>query len=140
MYIQAQLEAFRRQSRAEPEVHDCMWGLSSALSDRLVTALAAYYSTQTSRPGIPGDPIQIQAGQALFNRRDQGVRSCSQCHGEGATGAGKVPRLAGQLAPYLMRQMHVIHSKLRDSETMHGILKDLDDEQLRSLAIYLQSL
>ena len=141
-YIEAQLEAFRRQSRAEPEAHDCMWGLSSALTDRLVAALAGYFATQTPRPGIPGDPVQIQVGRALFNRgdREHGIASCAQCHGEGATGAGKVPRLAGQLAPYLTRQMHVIQSEFRDSKTMHGIVKELNNEELHSLSIYLQSL
>jgi cytochrome c553 len=141
-YIEAQLEAFRRQSRAEPEAHDCMWGLSSALSDRLVTALAGYFATQTPRAGLPGEATQIDAGRALFTRndRDHAIPSCAQCHGESATGAGKVPRLAGQLAPYLIRQMHVIRSEFRSSEAMHGIVKYLNDEELRSLSVYLQSL
>jgi cytochrome c553 len=78
----------------------------------------------------------------LFNRSDRahGLPSCAQCHGEGATGAGKVPRLAGQLAPYLTRQMHVIRTEFRDSEAMHGIVKDLNDPELLSLSVYLQSL
>lgn len=141
-YIEAQLNAFRRQSRAEPEAYDCMWRLSSALGDALIAGLAAYFPSQTPRPGIPGDPVQIQAGRELFNRsdRESGIPSCAQCHREGAAGAGTVPRLAGQLAPYLGRQMHVIRSKFRDSATMHGIVKDLTDEQLRFLAVYLQSL
>ena len=142
IYIEAQLNAFRRVSRAEPEAYDCMWGLSSALSDGLVAALAAYFATQTPRPGIPGNPIQVQAGQELFNRRgrDIPIPSCAQCHQESATGKGAVPRLAGQLAPYLTRQMQVIRAKWRASPMMHGIVKDLTDEELRSLAIYLQSL
>jgi len=141
-YIEAQLNAFRRQSRAEPEAYDCMWGLSSGLSDGLVTALAGYFATQAPRPGISGDAVQIRAGLELYNRadRENGIPSCAQCHGQGATGAGTVPRLAGQLAPYLVRQMHVIRLKFRDSATMHGIVKDLSDGQLRSLAVYLQSL
>jgi cytochrome c553 len=141
-YIEAQLIAFRRQSRAEPEAYDCMWGLSSALSDGLVAALAGYFAMQTPSPGIPGDPVQIQAGRELFNRsnRENGIPSCAHCHGEDAAGAGTVPRLAGQLAPYLARQMQVIRFKFRQSATMHGIVKDLTDEQLRSLALYLQSL
>lgn len=141
-YIQAQLNAFRRASRLEPEAYDCMWGLSSALSDGLVAALAGYLANQPPRSPIPGDPVRSQAGRELFNRgdRENGIPSCAQCHGEGATGAGTVPRLASQLAPYLTRQMQMIRSKFRDSGIMHGILKDLTDEQLRSVAVYLQSL
>jgi len=141
-YIEAQINAFRRQSRAEPEASDCMWGLSSALSDGLVAALAGYFATQPPRPGIPGDPVQIQLGLELFNRDDgkNGIPSCAQCHGQRATGVDAVPRLAGQLSPYLIRQMRVVRLKFRDSPVMHGMVKDLSDEQLRSLAAYLQSL
>jgi len=136
-YIEAQLNAFRRTSRAEPEASDCMWGLSSALSDGLVATLATYFAAQTRLPGIPGDPVQIQAGRELFRLSS---RSCAQCHGEDAKGGGTVPGLAGQLAPYLVRQMQVIRLRFRDSATMHGIVQDLTDEQLRSVATYLQSL
>jgi cytochrome c553 len=140
-YIEAQLNAFRRTSRLEPEAYDCMWGLSSALSDRLTAALASYFASQPARSGISGDPIRIQAGAALFTRdRQDGIPSCAQCHGQDAGGGGSVPRLAGQLAPYLGRQMQVIRARFRDSGIMHGILKDLNDEQMRSLAVYLQSL
>jgi len=140
-YIEAQLNAFRRRSRLEPEAYDCMWGLSSALNDRLTAALASYFASQPALPGIAGDPIRVQAGAALFMReRQDGIPSCAQCHGEGAAGTGSVPRLAGQLAPYLGRQMQVIRARFRESGIMHGILKDLNDEDIRSLAVYLQSL
>ena len=142
VYIEAQLNAFRRVSRAEPEASDCMWGLSSALSDGLVAALAAYFSTQPPRPGITGDPDQIQAGRELFRRSGRGnaVPACTQCHGENAAGSDAAPRLAGQLAPYLVRQMQVIRLKFRNSPNMHGVVQDLSDADMRSLAIYLQSL
>jgi len=140
-YIEAQLNAFRRTSRVEPEAYDCMWGLSSALSDRLTAALASYFASQPAPAGIAGDPILVQAGAALFTRdRQDGIPSCAQCHGADAAGAGSVPRLAGQLAPYLGRQMQVIRARFRESGIMHGILKDLNDEEMRALAVYLQSL
>ena len=140
-YIEAQLNAFRRKSRVEPEAYDCMWGLSSALSDRLTAALASYFASQPARPGIAGDSIRVQAGAALFTRdRQNGIPSCAQCHEQDAAGAGTVPRLAGQLAPYLGRQMQVIRARFRESGIMHGILTELTDEEMRSLAVYLQSL
>ena len=141
-YIEAQLNAFRRASRAEPEASDCMWGLSSALSDALVAALSAYLSARTPLPGIGGDPAQIQSGRDLFNRTGKGndTPACAHCHGKDANGAGAVPRLAGQLAPYLIRQLRVIRLQYRDSAVMHGIVGDLTDADMLSLAVYLQSL
>jgi len=141
-YIEAQLYAFRRASRGEPEASDCMWGLSSALSDGLVAALAAYFSAQTPLPGIRGDPVQIQAGRELFYRSGQvsAAPACVQCHGENAAGSDAAPRLAGQLAPYLLRQMQVIRLKFRESPNMHGIVQDLSDADVSALAAYLQSL
>jgi cytochrome c553 len=141
-YIQAQLKAFQRQSRVEPEAEDCMWGLSSALTDNLVVALSDYFASQAPAAGVPGDPAEVAAGRRLFNRRDRegGIRSCAECHGDNAGGVGVVPRLAGQRPQYLARQMHVIQRRLRDSPTMHGLVKDLSDHDLWVLAIYLQSL
>jgi cytochrome c553 len=83
--------------------------------------------------------MRRQNGINAAPNRENGIPSCAQCRGEGATGAGTVPRLASELAPYLTRQMQMIRSKFRDSGAMHGIVKDLT-EQLRSLAVYLQSL
>lgn len=141
-YIISQLDAFRRNSRAEPEAYDCMWGLSAALGDDLVAGLAGYFASEAPLPGIPGDPAATRAGQELFRRRDRGeaAPSCAQCHGENAEGAGATPRLAGQIGAYLNRQMHVIRLKLRTSTVMHGAIKDLTEDELYSLAVYLQSL
>jgi cytochrome c553 len=140
-YLIAQLDAFRRSSRAEPEAYDCMWGLSAALSEDLVTALAGYFASKPPLPGISGNPAATQAGQELFKRREgEAVPSCAQCHGEDAGGKEATPRLAGQVGAYLNRQMHAIRLKLRTSTVMHGAIKDLTDEDMYSLAVYLQSL
>ena len=140
-YIVAQLEAFRRASRGEPEASDCMWGLSSALSDDLVHALAGYLGSRPPASGIPGDPAAVQAGRELFNRAGAGgVSSCAQCHGSSAEGAGVVPRLAGQSGAYLNRQLYMIRFRFRASAVMHGVVKDLTDQDLYSLAVYLRSL
>lgn len=141
-YIEAQLNAFRQLSRREPEAYDCMWGLSSALSEGLVGALAGYFASQAPFPGIAGDPELIDKGRRVFDRigKSEGMSSCAQCHGTNAEGSGAIPRLAGQLGPYLNRQLHVIRQKFRTSSTMHGVVQNLSDDELYWLAVYLQSL
>jgi len=141
-YIEAQLNAFREQSRLEPEAYDCMWGLSSALSEGLVAALAGYFASQAPLPGIRDDPELIDKGRRVFNRAGQSeeMSSCAQCHGTNAEGSGGIPRLAGQLGPYLNRQLHVIRAKFRTSRVMHGMVQNLSDDEMYWLAVYLQSL
>lgn len=142
VYIEAQLNAFRQKSRGEPEAYDCMWGLSSALSDGIVAALASYFASQAPFPGIPGDPALIDKGHEVFNRNGQAqaMPSCAHCHGTTAEGNAGAPRLAGQLGPYLNRQLQVIRARFRKSGVMHGAVQKLSDDEMYWLAVYLQSL
>jgi cytochrome c553 len=141
-YIEAQLKVFQQKSRKEPEAYDCMWGLSSALSDVLVAALAGYFASQAPFAGIAGDPVLIDKGRAVFNRNgaSEQMPSCAQCHGTHAEGNGTIPRLAGQLGPYLNRQMWAMQAQFRKSGVMHGVVQNLSNDEMYWLAVYLQSL
>jgi cytochrome c553 len=68
-YIGAQIRAFQRQSRSEPEAVHFM-GISSSLSDDLIVALSDYFASQPPAPGIPGDPAEVAAGRQLFERSE----------------------------------------------------------------------
>jgi cytochrome c553 len=50
------------------------------------------------------------------------------------------PRLAGQHADYLVKQVLVIQSTLRAAPVMHDVIKDLSPDQMRAVATYLESL
>jgi cytochrome c553 len=52
---------------------------------------------------------------------------------------GAIPRLAGQHAPYLFKQMLVIQNVLRTAPVMHGVVKDLTREQMQAVAAFLAS-
>src|ERR1017187_9995882 len=45
-YLQAQLRAFRDQTRADPDALSYMWGMASQLSDATIEAISAYYAAQ----------------------------------------------------------------------------------------------
>jgi len=49
-YIEAQLKAFRDQTRGDPDAVAYMWGMASQLSDSTIAALADYYSQRAMRP------------------------------------------------------------------------------------------
>jgi cytochrome c553 len=142
-YIEVQLKAFRAQSRRDPEAHEYMWGITSAwlLNDQIITGVANYFSSHAPAPGKPGDPAVVAAGKQLYEKGgpDRGIPACAGCHGVNAEGLSVFPRLAGQHAQYLVRQMHMMRVRLRNSPVMHGVVRDLSDNEMVAVATYLQS-
>ncbi|MGA2341656.1 MAG: c-type cytochrome [Steroidobacteraceae bacterium] len=141
-YIEAQLHAFKDQSRADPDAQAYMWGMAAPLNDATISALAAYFAAQPAPEGKPGNAALIAQGKQLF---EEGVPArqippCASCHGSNAQGQSVFPRLAGQHAPYLLRQLLVIQSVLRTAPVMHGVVKDLNKDQMQALVAYLESI
>jgi cytochrome c553 len=141
-YIELQLHAFKDQTRADPDAQAYMWGMASQLDDARISGLAAYFSKQTAMQGRSGNAALIGQGKRLFT---EGVPSsqippCASCHGANAQGNGPFPRLAGQHAPYLLKQLLVIQSVLRTAPVMHGVIKDLNKDQMQAVVAYLESI
>lgn len=140
-YLENQLKAFRSRARAEPDAHDFMWGIAAPLDDKMIGGLAYYYAAQPPARGIPGDPALIARGKDLF---EKGVASkplppCATCHGKSGEGVGEFPRLAGQHAAYIVKQITVIQSLLRAAPVMHGIVKEMNRGEMEAVAAFLQS-
>ena len=141
-YIIAQLHALRDKSRAEKDAHDFMWGIAGQLDDPMIDAIATYYSMQPAAPGRDvGDPALIAKGKKLFEEGvpDRSIPACETCHGKDATGAGTIPRLAGQHAKYVAKQLAYIQSLVRAAPVMHGIVKEMTPMEMQAVAAYVQS-
>jgi len=140
-YLEAQLKAFRDQKRADPDAQAYMWGLASQLNDSMISALAAYYAAQHPARGQPGNPKLMAEGKAIFEKGmpEQGVPPCNVCHGANAEGKASFPRLAGQHAPYLLKQILLIQNAVRVAPVMHGLVKDLTREEMLAVTTYLAS-
>jgi cytochrome c553 len=141
-YLEAQLEAFRAKTREEKVAHDFMWGIAYNLDDAMIKSVALYYSTQPPAPGRPGDPALVAKGKDLFDKGipGRGIPSCTTCHGANAEGFADFPRLAGQHAKYVTRQIEYIQGLVRKAPVMHGIVKDLTPEEMQAIAAYVQSI
>jgi cytochrome c553 len=64
---------------------------------------------------------------------------CATCHGpQGQSGTDKFPRLAGQKAPYLLKQMKDFASGQRKSPVMKTQTNRLTDSQMRAVALYYE--
>jgi cytochrome c553 len=140
-YIELQLHAFKDQTRADPDAQAYMWGMASQLNDASISALAAYFSKQTAAEGKSGNARLIAQGKQIFVEGvpARQIPACASCHGAQAQGNGPFPRLAGQHAPYLLKQLLVIQSVLRTAPVMHGVIKDLTRDQMQAVVAYLES-
>jgi len=143
-YVDAQLKAFRDRTRADPMAQAYMWGMASQLDDATIKSLAAYYAAQKPVHGRATNAKLAQAGKAIYDAGVPGAnpQPCGTCHGKDGEGNGVYPRLAGQHAEYLVKQLVVFKSALRtdsNAAIMHDISSGMSFEQMESVAAYLAS-
>jgi cytochrome c553 len=140
-YLAAQIDAFRKQARAEKDAHDFMWGIAGRLDEKIIDGIAAYYAAQPRAPGRIDDPAIVAKGKELFDKGllDRGIPACATCHGANGEGIADFPRLAGQHAKYVAKQLAYIQTLTRAAPVMHGIVKDLTPDEMQAVAAYVQS-
>ncbi len=140
-YLEAQIDAFRNKTRAEKDAHDFMWGIAGNLDASIIGGIAAYYAGQPPARGHSDDPGLVAKGKELFDKGlpERGIPACMACHGADATGRDNFPRLAGQHAKYVIKQLNYIQSLVRAAPVMHGIVKDLTPAEIVAVAAYVQS-
>lgn len=141
-YLEAQLKAFKEQSRSDPDAQAYMWGMASQLNETMISKLAVYFEKQPAVKGKPGDAALMARGKKVFQEGvpAQQIQPCATCHGDHAQGLAYFPRLAGQHAPYLLKQLIVIQNALRNAPVMHGVVKDLTRDQMLAVTAYLESI
>jgi cytochrome c553 len=141
-YLEAQLKAFRDQRRGDPDAQAYMWSVASGLNDSMISGLAAYYSAQPPAHGQSGDAKLVAAGKVIFEKGmpDEGIPACNLCHGANGEGKNIYPRLAGQHAPYLLKQILLIQNALRVAPVMHGVIKDLTRDEMLAVTAYVASI
>jgi cytochrome c553 len=141
-YLITQMKAFKAQTRGDPDALSYMWGMAAPLEDGMIEALAAYYSAQTPGPGRGGNAATIARGADIFNKgiAAEGIPACVSCHGANAAGTDDFPRLTGQHAQYLLKQLRSFQSNLRNVAVMHGVASELKVPEMSAVADYLQSL
>lgn len=140
-YLAAQLQAFRDHRRSDPAAIEYMWGMSRHLTDRQIHDLAAYYAAQpAAAPATPNGGTDMN-GRMIVEGGIPGkeVPACASCHGPNGQGNALAPRLAGQHADYLAKQLNIYrHANGRpDSPPMQAAARGLSDEDMRAVAAYL---
>ena len=141
----AQLRGFREKSRQDPAGYEYMWGISRTLTDRQIDELADYFSMQTLRPQrIESPPARIEVGRAIFTGGvpDSGVPACLSCHGPDALGTDMYPRLNGQHADYIAKQLLVFQrtDQRPAGAVMKVVAHGLTPSAVDEVAAYLQAM
>ncbi len=146
-YIIEQLHAFRERTRADPYARGMMWGMAAQLTDNQIVALADYFAKQTPFASAPApifgpNPAEIAQGKSIYNDGvpASGVPPCSACHQAGAEGSDQFPRLAGQHASYLTKQLIALHNGTREQVVMNGVAAPLKRPEMKAVAAYLESI
>jgi len=110
----------------------------------MISELANYFATQKPRPGTPGNAKLAEKGKVIFERgiESKKVPACAWCHGQQAQGTPIIPRLAGQHAEYLVKQIKVFHGNYRPglAITMKAVVEKLSDDEAEQVAAYIQGL
>lgn len=144
-YLIAQLNGFKSHGREDPAGFEYMWGLSRNLTDDQIKGLAAYFTTQKPLPQpIEGAASRMEAGKAIFANGivAKNVPACSTCHGAEGQGIGAFPRIAGQHADYLVKQLLVFQrtDERPDGAVMKVVAHDLTRQDIENVADYMQAL
>ncbi|WP_432261745.1 c-type cytochrome [Cupriavidus sp. TMH.W2] len=131
-YIAAQLHAFANDQRPNPY----MGPIAREMSDAQIDALASYFAQQAParNEDVPADADMLKRGLALVQ-----ARSCQACHGEKLMGKDQAPRLAGQGADYLAKQLADFKTGARKDPTgaMNGVAAALSSADVPAVARYL---
>jgi len=145
VYFSAQLKGFKGHNRQDPAGFEYMWGLSRSLTDEQINGLAAYYASQPpKRQPIEGHRGRFDTGKAIYESGvpDKGVPACTGCHGAQAQGNAGFPRLAGQHADYVVKQLQVFQrtDDRPEGSIMKTVAHALTAQDIEDVAGYVQTL
>ena len=119
--------------------------ISAASSAALVIAVIVPSIAFASSPMYPKGKGNIAAGKAIFENGKGSVPACTSCHGEDGNGNDDMgtPRLAGQYAVFLRKQLEDFATDKRKDETMFVMndnAKGLSAQDRTDVSTYLESI
>lgn len=144
-YTIAQLSVLKSHNRRDPAGYEYMWGISRSLTDEQIKGLARYYASQVpKKQPIEENSSRIAAGQTIFETgvTTQNVPACSTCHGKVGQGMTAFPRIAGQHADYLVKQLNVFQrtDERPEGSVMKVVAHGLTGADIENVAAYLQAM
>jgi len=149
-YLVKQLLDFKSGKRSSKEMDEV---IQTIPSDDEIYELAFYFAGQkmshskSNKTSLVNPLVNMTLGKEIYTgkRMEYGIPGCDSCHGKYAMGdkAGNYPRLNGQHAAYLIKQMKLFRAKKRTNDSppmMRNIAMMMDDEDIASVAAYIASM
>lgn len=141
-YLIDQLTDFKTHARTDPNAKRFMWGFTH-LTDAQIDELATYFASQQPAMGEPADPALIDEGKAIFvsGLPDKGVAACISCHGQRGEGTNQFPRLAGQHADYVVKQLRVFQrtQERPRGELMKAVCSNMSEHDMQAVAAFVEA-
>jgi cytochrome c553 len=144
-YLENQLRAFVERRRPNP----IMSNVAHVLSPDMIAALATKFRDFNPKP-LGGGPKDLAAkGERIFQDGvpEDNIAACAACHGPQALGHEEIPRLAGQLYPYVIKEL-TNWGKERGQKPAHPdtsfimapVAHSLTKPQIEAVAAYVSNL
>lgn len=141
-YLSNQIERFRRGQRQSPT----MTPMATALPDaQAIAQVSAYFASlpapaNSTRLLARGDVVApaTQVGKLVLQGDwARNLPACFTCHGSSGVGVGDTPRLMGQQADYLAKQLRDFKHGLRTGDpagAMTRVAQALTEDEIQPLA------
>lgn len=140
-YLTSQLADFTRHGRSDAPGNPYMGGLTH-LTETQIAGLADYFSSQSAMKAQADTPDA--RGESIFRQGlpQAGIAACSACHGADGGGNGHVPRVAGQHATYMARQILRLQQSVQraDGASTQHVDHALSQADAESVARYMTTL
>lgn len=147
-YVENQLRAFVERRR-EPDIFLNMAKIHG-LRPAMRTAVAAHFRDLNPRPFGGGGPRRLAGtGKQIYEEGlpEANIPACSACHGPQARGQEAIPRLAGQLYAYTVKELTHWSGERNQYSTredpavvMTPIAHNLTRPQIEAIAAYVSHL
>jgi cytochrome c553 len=144
-YIENQLQAFIERRRT----NEVMFNVAHSLNPSMLTALAHHFHDLHPAPMADGPQRLMSAGKTIYEEGvpEANIAACFACHGVEARGQDEIPRLAGQLYPYVVKvltnwgkERGQSAGKADTSAIMAPTAHNLTPSQIAAIAAYVSHL
>jgi len=140
-YLRKQLDDYRSGRRKS----DVMTAMAAGLKSNELTPVAAHFANLKPAPEKGTDAALASRGRSLYEEGNpsKGVPNCVGCHGPNGGDSPDYPRLAGQVATYVVQEMGSFKSGARANDrarVMREIASRMTDDEIKAVAEYAASL
>jgi cytochrome c553 len=144
-YMENQLRAFIERRRTNP----VMFNVAHSLNPPMLAALADHFHALNPPPAGSGPQRLAPSGKTIYEEGipEANVAACFACHGLEGRGQDEIPRLAGQLYPYVVKALRSWDKergqgagKSDTSAIMAPTAHNLTQPQIAAVAAYVSHL